>query len=189
MAGDDDPELELNTLHRFAKHSPRLVLEEYSHCEVPAGCGGAILRWRDPADGVPLQLVVAADGEVTALIDGAFVGSRFSLKPGAHTIAVALTNARTPAIALALREAGPGRDLNPGAILWVTGPDTRVTRVHTEGWGQAGFRDDHWQPPPRADVDLGSREWRFRQLENLGAQVVPTLGPDLWLRGTFEVRG
>ena len=41
MADELDSEaLRLNTLNRFRKHSPRLLLEEYSHCEVPAGCGG-----------------------------------------------------------------------------------------------------------------------------------------------------
>ena len=59
MADDDDADaadaeaLRINKLHRFAKHSPRLVLHEYSHCEVPAGCGGVVLRWLDPATGRP----------------------------------------------------------------------------------------------------------------------------------------
>jgi hypothetical protein len=187
VAGDDD--LELNTLHRFAKHSPRLVLEEYSHCEVPAGCGGAILRWRDPDEGIPLQLAVAADGDVTVLVDGGFVGARFALAPGSHTIAVAVTNARTPVIALALRIAGPGQELNRRDPVWATREQTRISRFHVEGWGQRRFDDSGWGTPSAAEVDLGNREWRFRQLENQGALLIPTLGPDLWLRDTFEVPG
>ena len=32
-------ELKLNTLGRYGKNASHLVLEEHSHCEVPAGCG------------------------------------------------------------------------------------------------------------------------------------------------------
>jgi hypothetical protein len=41
MAGKD---LRLNSLSRYTKRSPEYVLEEHSHCEVPAGCGGVVLR-------------------------------------------------------------------------------------------------------------------------------------------------
>ncbi|MCB9674161.1 MAG: hypothetical protein H6737_03540 [Alphaproteobacteria bacterium] len=188
MAGDDD--LELNTLHRFAKHSPRLVLEEYSHCEVPAGCGGVVLRWRDPSEGVPLQLVVAADGDLQVLVDGRFVSPTLSLQPGTHSIAVALTGATSPAIALALRLAGPGQYLRPGALVWATGASTRIRHAHEEGWAQPRFDDTRWRPAtPAVGVDLGKREWRFRQVENMGAMLVATGGPTLWLRDTFEVPG
>ena len=40
---DEGPKL--NGPDRYRKRSPRLVLEEHSHCEVPAGCGGVVLRW------------------------------------------------------------------------------------------------------------------------------------------------
>jgi hypothetical protein len=33
-------ELKLNDLDRYHKRSASLILQEYSHCEVPAGCGG-----------------------------------------------------------------------------------------------------------------------------------------------------
>ncbi len=34
------PDLNLNSLSRFSKKSSTMILEVYSHCEVPAGCGG-----------------------------------------------------------------------------------------------------------------------------------------------------
>ena len=49
-------DLNLNSISRFSKHSPRLHLEEHGHCEVPAGCGGVVLRWYNPAKGVPILL-------------------------------------------------------------------------------------------------------------------------------------
>jgi hypothetical protein len=49
-----DHKLKLNGLSRYTKQSPRLVLEEYSHCEVPAGYGGVVLRWRNPDQPLPM---------------------------------------------------------------------------------------------------------------------------------------
>src|SRR5687768_6072864 len=53
-ASVSDHDLKLNGLSRYAKESPRLVLEEYGHCEVPAGCGGVVLRWRNPDQPIPM---------------------------------------------------------------------------------------------------------------------------------------
>jgi hypothetical protein len=44
-------EQRLNSLDRFRKQPGRLVLEEHSHCQVPAGCGGGVLRRRNPQEG------------------------------------------------------------------------------------------------------------------------------------------
>lgn len=35
-----DQNLKLNSLSRYTKQSPNLVLQECEHCEVPAGCAG-----------------------------------------------------------------------------------------------------------------------------------------------------
>lgn len=51
-----DRDLKINSLSRFSKQSSRLVLEEYSHCEVPAGCGGVVLRWRKPIPPIPMKM-------------------------------------------------------------------------------------------------------------------------------------
>jgi hypothetical protein len=56
----DEQELKLNGISRYSKRSPRLVLEEYGHCEVPAGCGGVVLRWRKPNQPVPALLSESA---------------------------------------------------------------------------------------------------------------------------------
>lgn len=49
-------DLKLNSLSRFSKQSSRFVLEEYSHCEVPAGCGGVVLRWQKPEVPIPMTM-------------------------------------------------------------------------------------------------------------------------------------
>lgn len=100
MADDDDDDLKLNSLHRFAKKSPRLALEEYSHCEVPAGCGGVVMRWTDLAEGVPAILRVVVQGAVTAFLDGEPLASgRATLSYGDHLLAIAIERGPAPVAA------------------------------------------------------------------------------------------
>lgn len=69
MSADED--LRLNTLHRFAKRSSRLTLLEYSHCEVPAGCGGVVLRWVDTEGRVAVRVRVRrTGGMIDTWLDG-----------------------------------------------------------------------------------------------------------------------
>lgn len=92
-SSDDD--LRINTLHRFAKHSPRLTLQEYSHCEVPAGCGGVVLRWVDPRRGVPIRVRAIVLGETKTWLDGApLPGGHTRIEAGTHVLAVHVTPAR-----------------------------------------------------------------------------------------------
>src|SRR5512135_2178963 len=85
-------DLRLNSIERFTKQSPRLVLEQHSHCEVPAGCGGVVLRWRDPAAGVPLIMRLYAAGESTSLLDGRPPPSARSIVPfGPHVFGFTVT--------------------------------------------------------------------------------------------------
>src|SRR5262245_44488778 len=87
---DEQP---LNTLRRFRKHPQRLVLEEHSHCEVPAGCGGVVLRWRNPLAAVPLTLSLYAPVKVTFFVDGAALqSSRVDVAPGRHVLGIAIEN-------------------------------------------------------------------------------------------------
>lgn len=93
-----------NSLDRFRKHSPRLVLEEYDACEVPAGCGGVVLRWRNPYAAQPYHLYAwVAKGEWTALIDGQpLETTRADLAPGPHVLAFTLADADRAAALLAV---------------------------------------------------------------------------------------
>ena len=54
MPREDD--LTLNALSRYEKRSADLALLQYDHCEVPAGCGGAILRWIEQAKKLPMKI-------------------------------------------------------------------------------------------------------------------------------------
>src|SRR5689334_2648260 len=89
----DDKKLSLNSLDRYSKQSPYLVLEEYSHCEVPAGCGGVVLRWRNPEAGVPVEIWYFTTGKLETLsIDGVQQTMSRPLVPaGQHVLTMRLT--------------------------------------------------------------------------------------------------
>ena len=86
-------DLNLNSVDRFRKQSKNLVLESHSHCEVPAGCGGAVLRWVDPNQGIPLSFVGGFLADAKIFVDGEeVVGTRINLQPGEHLLCIELTN-------------------------------------------------------------------------------------------------
>jgi hypothetical protein len=84
-------ELQLNSLDRFRKDPGRLVLEEHGSCEVPAGCGGVVLRWRMPRPALSIILYCYHAGQGTWWLDGAELSnSRVDLQPGRHVLGCGL---------------------------------------------------------------------------------------------------
>ena len=82
--------LKLNSLSRYSKQSPMLILEEHDHCEVPAGCGGVVLRWTNPQREIPLKLYLTQNGDLRLYIDGYLYKNQY-LEIGRHTIAIEVT--------------------------------------------------------------------------------------------------
>src|SRR5438445_6708984 len=86
-----DRDLRLNSISRYSKESPRLILEEHGHCEVPAGCGGVILRWRNPNSGLLFIVQLFAPGKFEVWIDGVAPPSGRPLIPyGEHVLGMAV---------------------------------------------------------------------------------------------------
>lgn len=164
----DDDDLRINTLHRFEKHSPRLILHEYSHCEVPAGCGGVVLRWIDAAKGWPAQVqLLIAHGSGTVWLDGVELASSFvQLRPGRRTIGIRLSREQPqprPFKLVAFYDDRRERDVVAGGA-----PRWRCsTAAPPDGWAEPAFEDAHWPLVPLATDAL------------VGAQ-------DGWLRSSFE---
>src|SRR5262249_25566273 len=108
----------LNSLDRFRKRSDRLVLEAYSHCEVPAGCGGVVLRWRDPFACLPLIVHLYAPGESQLFLDGAaVVRTGNDVAPGEHLFAFVLEDADLSGglfMFAATHEKERGKEMPPG---------------------------------------------------------------------------
>src|SRR6185437_8664756 len=91
-------EQRLNSLNRFRKQSARLVLEEHGHCEIPAGCGGVVLRWRNPRAALPVSIQFYSSVPSTCWLDGAEVRvGRMDLAMGRHVVAIAVEEVKLSA--------------------------------------------------------------------------------------------
>ena len=192
MSTDDD-DLRINTLHRFAKHSARLILHEYSHCEVPAGCGGVVLRWIDPAQGRPARTDLVAPGTRTDVwLDGAsLASSRFVLQAGRRLVALHLVRETAwprPFVFGLPYDARDALDLiSRGQPVW------RATATRPAGdWMMPAFDDAAWPAlapvPPEARV-VSDRKWEASQIELAAARNQPVFQFDtdeLWVRVAFE---
>jgi hypothetical protein len=205
VASDDEEALRLNTLHRFSKHSPRLLLQEYSHCEVPAGCGGVVLRWIEREGGLPSILRMAALGPIRCWLDDhELISSTVELHGGEHVLALEVTElprANTPlAVRLdvnlpnnsttLLRSAEASRwwlTANQPSRAWSTlGYDPAA-----HGWSRALEHPDHAAEVPH------EQRWRwssltrepFAERPHLPAAARPLALPSTraWLRCEFTL--
>ena len=103
-------EQRLNSVERFRKQPGRLVLEEHSHCEVPAGCGGVVLRWRNPNSPLPVTVSLYTPVRAACFIDGnPLQTGKAYLTPGPHALAVAVE----------------GVDLSAGLIMFAATHDSK----------------------------------------------------------------
>lgn len=88
-----DEDLKLNDIPRFSKSSRNLVLREYNNCEVPAGCGGVVFRWKKPDKIVAFQMDSFILGEFKLLIDGTPPQSACTLlERGKHILSLVISD-------------------------------------------------------------------------------------------------
>ena len=202
----DKRDLRVNDLSRYKKSSERLVLEDYSHCEVPAGCGGGILRWIDPSVSLPLKMWLWSTGDTITWLDGApFKSARIDVRAGAHVLGIQLTptEGRPPQVALALLYTdditgsgvtGPTRSRSIGQkvkILSGAGADLFATSTGVDdGWNEVGFDQAGWRPMvPARPVMKRDRDWHLESAKEAGAQVVGAEGESgrIWIRCFFTL--
>lgn len=198
----------VNDLARYEKSSDRLVLESYSHCEVPAGCGGGILRWIDPDESLPLTLHLWSTGKNEVFFDGAPVKSgRVDARRGAHVLAVHVSpeGGAPPQIALALRYSdetapkdgmGPYRSKPVGRKVDVLSGRAAVmvaTSLEPEGdeWKKAAFGAAGWRALAETAPHLpdGKPPWHLKEILKTGAVAVglPGARGPLWVRCVLDV--
>lgn len=193
MADRDD--LRLNELQRYRKTSNRLALEVHSHCEVPAGCGGVVLRWRRPgADiGIAFSSYLSAPSEGFFLDGKPLPEQRVSVSPGEHVLSFVvdkpgdrgflMLRARLePTISSALRHEVMSR----ADSHW-----RAATRQPPDGWQLPGFDASAFVPLVAKDVPKpgkGNQSWMWdilkRDTNGLG---LPSTAPRAWVRWTFRV--
>lgn len=204
MSNDDD--LRINSAERFQKaEKSRLLLEEHSHCEVPAGCGGVVLRWVDPAAGLPIVLGVRAPTPLEVYLDGERVDSaRITVSFGEHLLALGFSAAEVEAeepvppllLCGAQHDERGGDERRPvAALLSRADGSWRVTRSAPagDGWRRdLAFDDGDWEPlrsTKLASVPTQSA-WAYEQLSTLGAvplALPPRPAGALWLRKRFRL--
>lgn len=196
---------QLNSLDRFRKRSPNLILEQHGSCEVPAGCGGVILRWRNPRATRPVRFHIYASGKLKAWVDGEpLTRGSVDLAPGPHVLALEISGGDLSRLLRAVIEHDtdgisahgpveielPVRSLSQPDGTWkaVLGPPG-------EGWQKVGFAEDGWQAleegtiPQPAHSEEGSYQWSH--CVQAGAAGLCVAGGDgrggVWVRKAFEV--
>jgi hypothetical protein len=182
MANEQD----LNSLDRFRKQPGRLVLEEHSHCEVPAGCGGVVLRWRNPAAGLPLTVYLYTPVAATWFLDGANPPTaRVDLAPGRHLLAVEIPDADLSAGLLmfaATHDPGELQAALPTAFaeqpLRVLSADDATWKFSlnvtaADGWAGQAFDDRDWPALEMARRPQPGHPapgyWQYQRCIQLGA--------------------
>jgi len=179
-------ELRLNTVHRFRKRSPRVLMEEHGSCEVPAGCGGVVLRWLNPNQGCYVLFTLFTSGKARLFVDGERVHSSLrSLPLGEHVLALHLTGAAWFVLAVEKHQKPHQQRflVSAGGQGWRASPDEPP-----DPWKLADF-EPPWQELAEFDCPKEHRErWDFARATKLGARPLGLAGEGpLWVRKRFQL--
>ncbi len=190
----DSDDLRLNELQRYRKTSDRLALEVHSHCEVPAGCGGVVLRWRRPGAPIGISLFFYVSGSSEGpFLDGKPIDEqRMSVAPGEHVLSFVVNKPRDRGFLLLEASLQPeiGSALRPRAASRADGRWRAATREPPEGWQLPGFDSPDFVPLVETPVPKpkGNDGWRWdmlqREAKGLG---LPSKAARAWVRWSFRV--
>lgn len=180
-----DDELQVNTLSRFSKQSPELLLESHGSCEVPAGCGGVVFRWRNRKKSVPIQIHSYTPGDMTCYVDGEVPeSSRPLLSYGEHVLGFSIEAAAPGQGALLVictcrpesvhHESLYGFEAQPSDIISAPDGTWRYTLAPPpEDWNKVSFDDTDWLPMRAFAMPSSGESWETydqRRLEESGAR-------------------
>jgi hypothetical protein len=202
-------EQRLNSLNRFRKQSDRLVLEEHGHCEIPAGCGGIVLRWRNPRAAVPVSVFRYGRAPTTCWLDGTELQlGRIDLTIDRHVLAVAVEEVDLSAGLILFAAHHDPKDYQRGKEAKAINRPLKVLSVADGSWKYSltpppaewtalSFEDHDWPalklaPMPTLDhSDEGY--YAYRRCADVGARCLglpsgkhPKRGK-VWIRKLFEV--
>ncbi len=186
-----DDELELN---RFRKTGHGVVLEEHSHCEVPAGFGGVVLRWVRPDSPCAVEVRLFAPRTTGLWVDGVVPERmRVTLAPGPHVLALEVPWEGDPLVMaiLALRHRKVAQpSLATGDGSW------RCSWRGPADWRGLAFDDGGWAPMVESTAsppEDPTSHWRYEYFGRDGARPVapttprPTGTTTLLVRRRFTV--
>lgn len=202
-------DLNLNSLGRYAKQSSRLILEQHSHCEVPAGCGGVVLRWRSEISELPVLMHSFCSGKLKLFIDGQSPDSSLSgISFGDHVLSLLLEEVPKDAI-LAVAVVHNAFRVPPisqqiGEVLNVLSDADGTWKSTTvqpadDRWMRSGFDDSSWaalqaaQPPALEKRTVYTREnaWEFslQMVLDTGSKCLRVTTPTgrMWVRRVFRL--
>ncbi len=193
-------EIDINSIERFSKRSDRLILEELSSCEVPAGCGGLVLRWLSNEQGLPVSMRIYWHGdEAKVHCNGKLLPNGCgNITYGDGVLAIYLSKREHPfdwffarARHTSRTRRDEGNDYIPEMNTSHDGSWKFSTEEPANDWMNSDFDDAAWetmQPSQAALTDLDEREqWQFRWLDE---QNVPRLSiphSEVWIRKLFDV--
>jgi hypothetical protein len=200
-------DLKLNALPRYSKTSPKFILEEHGHCEVPAGCGGVVLRWRNPQAGIPATIWLKVFGTGHELfIDGIKPESGLhTLSWGRHLVSLAISglDPAQPAFlfsALDKKSATVhlntrGGPANPGSlsVLSMSDGSWKYTRTEPSGtdWLSLDYDDSAWLPMVAKELRQDEKNPDYRVKDLLGKGAVPLgiseVSGQIWIRKVFTI--
>ncbi len=202
-----DRELKLNSVSRYSKESPQFILEEHGHCEVPAGCGGVVLRWRNPHRTIPIEIWLYTAGTSEFYLDGTYPPSgRPLIGYGEHVFAFRLSGFDTRQALLMLAAIYNEAEMIHVELSHPTGNLVRILSApdgswkysliepQDDTWMQSGFNDSAWKLmilKPLPKITDKDREWyRFKRLQEFEAKGLGIEGPGktVWVRRVFSLK-
>lgn len=159
-------------LNRLRKVGGNLILEEHSHCEVPAGCGGVVLRWVDGDSPIKIDIDHIHEDRAVFYLDGVRLErSGVHCEHGTHVLLVELQlgSAMGPMMALTARRA---KLESPKIVTAADGSWLyREGRVRPE-WHAVDVPKDGWTPlidDSTASLD-DVAAWQVESLARGGAE-------------------
>jgi len=197
-----DNDLRLNALSRYSKQSSEYVLEVHSHCEVPAGCGGVVLRWRNPRLAIPLEIWAYTAGEAHFFLDGSLPASARPLVPyGEHVFAWMITGFDPAAPVLACSATYMDKLIHlsvtppTGQSVSIQSPPDgtwRYTFTPPPGtWTRVDFDESAWHSMIARPVSEEERRktYRLYRAFDYGAQPLGVEGEahTVWIRRRFTL--
>ena len=199
-------ELKLNSLSRYSKKSQQFVLEEHGNCEVPAGCGGVVLRWMNPHRAIPLQVWLQTNGKTSFYLDGKpIVSGRPVVEYGKHVFGFRISHPDSTSGVLmfaGIYDQAETRDVTVSRkisykvqILSAADGSWRyaTNEPKDDSWLTLDFDDSNWRSMIQRDYrkpqKLGPDQYRFDKLTAFGARGlgISEKAECLWIRKVFSL--